>query len=224
MKPIIGLDLDGVIRHNNKSSGTGDIPKEHRNKTKLLELYEKGLLPKGYYCTKPEDVLFIDGALEALAMFHDMGWDCYVISNQEWVNLFKSNKKWDRPRYNLNHKVNIMLAETIAYMNEKIEEAGGKILAWSYCPHFPDEGCECRKPKPGMFYQLRDDHGVDLSQMYYIGDNPSDMEAGKKAGCKTIHIVLPTAESEFRHSEFADETADSLFEVACRLVARHGKE
>lgn len=208
MTPIIGLDLDGVIRHNNKSLGTGDIPKEKRNRKDLLELYQKGELPKGYYTTKPEDVIFIDGALEALAMFNDMRWDCYVISNQEVCAI---DRTFDF----------VALTE---YMNEVIDNAGGWIEDWYFCPHFPDEGCECRKPTPVMFYQLRDDYGVDLSQMYYIGDNPSDMEAGKKAGCKTIHIVLPTVENEFRHSEYADEKSDSLLSAAKMLIERHGKE
>jgi histidinol phosphatase-like enzyme len=105
-----------------------------------------------------------------------------------------------------------------------IEIAGGMILWWYHCPHMPDDNCECRKPKIGMFTQLKKDWGVDFAKMYYIGDNPSDMEAGKKAGCKTIHIVLPTADSEFQKSEYADETAGSLLEAAKRLIERHGKE
>lgn len=216
MKPIIGLDLDGVIRHNNKSMGTGDIPKEKRNRADLVKLYENGLLPTGYYTTKPSEVLFIDRALEALAMFHDMGWPCHVISNQEAVGVGIITKN------------DLLIIQN--HMDKVIEKAGGKIETWSYCVHFPDEGCECRKPKPGMFFELERDSYMlththfDLSQTYYIGDNPSDMEAGKAAGCKTIHIKLSTADAEFQESEFADEVVGSLFGAACMLVKRHGKE
>lgn len=209
MKPIIGLDLDGVIRHNNKSLGTGDIPKEKRNKKDLAQLYQSGQLPKGYYCTKPEDVIFIDGALEALAMFNDMGWDCYVISNQELVDVGIITED--------------ELQKIIVYMDEVVSSNGGNIIKWQYCPHL-DSSCFYRKPNPGMFYYLAWQYEINLTQMYYIGDNPSDMEAGKAAGCRTIHIQLPTAESEFRHSPDADEVAGSLFSAACRLVRRHGKE
>lgn len=223
MKPVIGLDLDGVIRHNNKSLGTGDIPIEKRNKKDLLELYQKGLLPKGYYCTKPEDVIFIDGALEALRMFHEQGWDCYVISNQEVVSLliysgvFVEKKHAQQVECEIGGKFLRLKLD----MDYAIAKSGGLIKHWLFCPHMPEDNCTCRKPKPGMLLELETWYGVPLHETYYIGDNPSDMEAGKRAGCKTIHIVLPTAESEFRQSEFADETAGSLLEVAKRLVARH---
>ena len=208
MKPIIGLDLDGVIRHNNKSLGTGDISIEYRTKAKLKELYDTGQLPRCYYCTKPEDIIFIDGALEALKMFRDMNWECYVISNQEAVGVGVMTE--------------FELVTLIQHMDKAIGAAGGKISDWFWCPHEPTRGCECRKPKPGLFHKLEEWDDVPLHEMYYIGDNPSDMEAGKRAGCKTIHIINPLAESEFQHSDFADERCGSLLEAAEVLVGRHG--
>lgn len=203
---MIGLDLDGVIRHNNKSLGTGDLTKDQRNRETLQRLSKAGELPQGYYCTKPEDVIFIDGALESLAVFRKLGiWQC-VISNQEAIGVgAMTEEDWDNLCFD---------------MGDKIFVAGGKISAWSACPHFPDAGCECRKPKPKQFFDMRDQYGIDLSQMVYIGDNPSDIEAAQNAGCGyKVHILLDTADAEFNEpSEYADVTATSLKDAVVPIL------
>lgn len=194
---MIGLDLDGVIRHNNKSLGTGDIPIEWRNRVKLGELYFSGELPDKYYITQPSELQFVDGALESLALFHQLEIPCYIFTNQEAIGLgIVSGNDWE------------VLMQIMDY---DILNAGGCISSWNWCPHFTDEGCDCRKPKPGMFFSIRDKFDMDLSQMCFIGDNPSDMEAGHNAGCGyKVHIQLETADEEFRESEYSDVVATSL--------------
>jgi len=199
---MIGLDLDGVIRHNNKSLGTGDIPIDWRNREKLIDLNKHNALPSHYYVKDSKDLKFIDGALESLALFYQLDIPCYVFTNQEAIGLgIVSEDDWQ------------LLVEV---MDHYIQEAGGCISSWNWCPHFPDEGCDCRKPKPGMFTDFRnklfrDQFDIDLSQMCFIGDNPSDMEAGHNAGCGLkVHIQLDTADEEFRESEYSDVTATSL--------------
>lgn len=56
------------------------------------------------------------------------------------------------------------------------------------CPHRQDEGCECRKPKPGMLLDASEKHGIDLSNSFMVGDRASDVEAGQRAGCRAIFI------------------------------------
>ena len=62
-----------------------------------------------------------------------------------------------------------------------------------YCPHYPDGKiqkykieCDCRKPKPGLILQAAREHDIDLSNSWMIGDILNDVEAGNRAGCKTI--------------------------------------
>ena len=62
------------------------------------------------------------------------------------------------------------------------------------CPHRQDEGCNCRKPKPGMLFDASEKHGIDLKKSFMVGDRASDIEAGKKAGCRTIFIDRHYAE------------------------------
>jgi D-glycero-D-manno-heptose 1,7-bisphosphate phosphatase len=67
-------------------------------------------------------------------------------------------------------------------MMKKFEEEGIKIEEVAYCPHHPDEGCECRKPKPGMIERLAKKYDIDLTRSWMIGDKKSDIEAARRAG------------------------------------------
>ena len=57
-----------------------------------------------------------------------------------------------------------------------------------YCPHDRDDGCDCRKPKPGMLLEAARRHDLDLARSWMIGDTPRDIEAGRAAGCRTILV------------------------------------
>ena len=63
------------------------------------------------------------------------------------------------------------------------------------CPHDDRDGCECRKPKPGMLLRLARRHGTDLLQSVMVGDTWKDMDAGRRAGCRTILLRRPYNES-----------------------------
>lgn len=55
-----------------------------------------------------------------------------------------------------------------------------------FCPHRPDENCDCRKPKPGLILQAINEFSIDVSKSWMVGDSKTDIQAGEKAGCKTI--------------------------------------
>ncbi len=63
------------------------------------------------------------------------------------------------------------------------------------CPHRQDEGCNCRKPNPGMLLAAAEKHKIDLGKSYMVGDRASDVVAGQRAGCKSIFIDRQYAES-----------------------------
>ena len=81
------------------------------------------------------------------------------------------------------------LAALHDWMMEAIENAGGAIRAIYHCPHTTEDGCECRKPKPGMILQAARDFDIDLPRSFMIGDSLRDMEAGRRAGTRTIRIT-----------------------------------
>ena len=78
------------------------------------------------------------------------------------------------------------LVEIHERMKQKTIEAGGAIEAIYYCPHDWDDGCECRKPRPGMLFQAQREHHLDLSRTMFIGDDIRDAEAAEAAGCPSV--------------------------------------
>jgi D-glycero-D-manno-heptose 1,7-bisphosphate phosphatase len=84
------------------------------------------------------------------------------------------------------------------------------------CPHSQTDGCDCRKPKPGMLLAAAADYGIDLKASFMVGDRFSDMLAGAAAGCYTIFLRRGYAESRNRRVE-ADAVVRS-FPEATRLI------
>jgi len=76
-----------------------------------------------------------------------------------------------------------------AKMNKQVAAAGGRIEAVFFCPHTPDEGCNCRKPLPGLFQQIGERYKLDLTQVHAVGDSERDVQAAVAAGC-VPHLVL----------------------------------
>lgn len=82
-----------------------------------------------------------------------------------------------------------VIEDIFCRMKEEIQKKGGRIDGIYYCPHSPDEHCDCRKPKPGLFYQAVENLGVDLSNSFFIGDAVSDVEAAFNVGCTPIFVL-----------------------------------
>lgn len=80
------------------------------------------------------------------------------------------------------------LDEIHANLQKLLADLGcGQLLDIMVCPH--DEGvCECRKPRPGMLLEAARRHGIDLAASWMVGDNAKDVEAGRRAGCRTIFV------------------------------------
>ena len=73
-------------------------------------------------------------------------------------------------------------------MIRDIARAGGEISGIYYCPHRPDEGCDCRKPGTALLKQAARDHRLNLKKCVFVGDTLKDLEAGKGVGCRTILV------------------------------------
>lgn len=117
---------------------------------------------------------WLPGAKEGIKAINDASFLVVVISNQRGVarRLMESKDVEDI------HK----------HMQEELEEIGAKIDGFYVCPHDYSDNCECRKPKPGLFLQARDELNIDLGNSYMIGDNEKDVEAAKNAGCRPIKM------------------------------------
>ena len=118
---------------------------------------------------------------EAINIFHDLGFRVIVVSNQPGMAK-------DRFSIDVFEKIR-------EKMNTELKKDDAEVDAEYYCFHHPyatvkkyKKICNCRKPKPGMLQKAAEEHNIDLSKSWMIGDGITDVAAGQTAGCKTILI------------------------------------
>jgi D,D-heptose 1,7-bisphosphate phosphatase len=151
------LDRDGVINE-------------------LVYYQEQGVIDSPFTV---EQFRLLPGVGKAIRSFHDMGYKVIVVSNQP--GIAKGHLSW----------------ETFGQITEKMKQylagEGAFVDREYYCFHHPEakidnlrSDCDCRKPKPGMLLQAAEDMSIDLSQSWLVGDNLTDIKAGKEAGCHTM--------------------------------------
>jgi len=116
----------------------------------------------------------IDGSLEAISRLNHSGYTVVIASNQSGLA---------RGYFDI---------ETLTAMHKKMEamlaKVGGRIDAVFYCPHEPDDACDCRKPKPGMLLEIGQRFNVPLKEVIVIGDSVSDLKAASNAHAKAILV------------------------------------
>ena len=133
------------------------------------------------YLSHPEQVSLLDGAAEALVELRSMGYKLIIVSNQSGIARgIVSEEDLEE----IHDRLRQLLAEKGAFLDQIY-----------YCPYHPDgvvskyrKESDWRKPNPGMLLAAADEMGIDLSQSWSIGDSSRDVEAGLRAGCKTILI------------------------------------
>jgi len=138
-----------------------------------------------HYPSRAEDLVLYRGLPEELRILQQMGFKLVVITNQGGI----------AHGYFTERDLELMHTS----LQDQLSEFGVRIDAFYYCPHHPEGNlahlaceCECRKPKPGMILQAAKDMNLDLSSSWMVGDILNDVEAGRKAGCKTILVDLGT--------------------------------
>jgi D-glycero-D-manno-heptose 1,7-bisphosphate phosphatase len=126
------------------------------------------------YLSDPDQLELIPGAAEALAHLHKSGWGICLVTNQSGIA---------RGYFSLSQveKVHRRLAEMLARFDVELD---GIYL----CPHAPGDGCDCRKPLPGMALQAVKAHGFDPRDAWVIGDKEVDVELGHTVGAKSILV------------------------------------
>jgi histidinol-phosphate phosphatase family protein len=130
--------------------------------------------PKAHYVRTWEEFEWLAGAKEALRLLSSAGYRVIIVSNQAGI------ARGAMTEAALTHIHERMQAEAV--------QAGGQIEAVYCCVHDWDEGCECRKPKPGMLFQAQRDFHLDLSRTLFIGDDERDAQAADAAGCPSVLV------------------------------------
>lgn len=128
--------------------------------------------PKADYVKRWEEFEFLPNAIEGIALLSKNGYEIYIISNQPGI----ARGVMTQADLDTIHK----------NMEKKLKEQDITLGGIYVCPHGWDEGCDCRKPKPGLLYQAANEHYFDTTKAIFIGDDPRDAEAGAAAGSRTI--------------------------------------
>ncbi len=135
-----------------------------------------------------DELEMLPGAPEAVKQLNDAGFVTVVITNQSGV----------RRGFFTEEALGLIHARLL----EEVESAGGRISGIYFCPHTPDDACDCRKPAPGMLRKAAEEHGIDFERSYFVGDRPEDIACGASVGARTI-LVLSGKLSEFDASRFS---------------------
>jgi histidinol-phosphate phosphatase family protein len=147
-----------------------------RQKTVLLD--RDGVInrkpPRAQYVCSWDQWKWIDCAKEALVLLNQAGYRVIVVSNQAGIARGAMSSA--------------DLEAVHQRMSAEVAAAGGKITAIYHCPHGWDDGCSCRKPKPGLLYQAQRDFDLDLTRTLFIGDDDRDRQAADAADCLYAHV------------------------------------
>lgn len=141
-----------------------------------------------YAPTSFDQLKILPGVKESILKLKDLKFVCLIVTNQPDVVRGKTKK------------------DTVIKINSYIKDKL-KLDDILVCYHDDSDNCECRKPKPGMLLQGSKKWNIDLKQSYMIGDRKKDIEAGERAGCKTIFIDHNYKEIMPKSPDF---TTDSL--------------
>lgn len=126
------------------------------------------------HVTTPDEWQPVPGALEAVARLNHAGWHTVVATNQSGIG----RGMIDMASVNAVHQ----------RMMQRLAEVGGRLDAVFFCPHTPEDNCDCRKPKPGLMRQIALRYGIDLRTVPMVSDTLRDLQAARAAGCEP-HLV-----------------------------------
>jgi D-glycero-D-manno-heptose 1,7-bisphosphate phosphatase len=153
---------------------------EARNKVIVLDR-DGTIVIDRHYLSDPADLEFLPGAAVGLRKMSDMGFRLAVITNQSGIargffSLARLNEVHER-------------------LSQMLRSIGVRLEGIYSCPHGPEDGCNCRKPKLELMRQASKELGFDMSQSIVIGDKDSDIEFGRRAGATTMLVSQPGSRS-----------------------------
>ncbi len=211
-----------------KTRGTQANPRNSTNAmNKAVFLDRDGTIAKDvHYCCRPEDFELLPSVPEAIKLLNENGFKVIVVTNQSGIAR------------------GYFTEETLAQIHQKMEDELAKYGAWVdaiyYCPHHPDDGCQCRKPRTALFLKAEEEHDIDLKSSYVVGDMQMDIDAGRALDCKTVLVTtgpqspIPKPQSPVSSPQSPtpgpqspitcpDYTAQNLLEAARWIIDNRGQ-
>ncbi|WPC05134.1 D-glycero-beta-D-manno-heptose 1,7-bisphosphate 7-phosphatase [Pseudomonas benzenivorans] len=143
---------------------------------KLLILDRDGVInhDSDAYIKTLEEWIPMPGAIEAIARLSKAGWTVAVATNQSGL----ARGYYDAATLEAMH----------AHLRQLVAEQGGELGLIVHCPHGPDDGCDCRKPKPGMLQAIAEHYAVSLAGVWFVGDSSGDLQAAQAVDCQPVLV------------------------------------
>lgn len=126
------------------------------------------------YCSRPEDFKLFLWTARAVKQLKGHGFKVIVVTNQSGVGRGYFTEE--------------TLIKIHNKMKKELAKEGAFVDGIYYCPHHPDDKCDCRKPKPGLIIWAAQENDIDLERSFVVGDLPFDIGLGKAAGTNTILV------------------------------------
>ncbi|NND81239.1 MAG: D-glycero-beta-D-manno-heptose 1,7-bisphosphate 7-phosphatase [Gammaproteobacteria bacterium] len=167
------------------------------------------------FIKSPDEWHPIKGSLEAIARLSQAGYDVVIITNQSGVGR------------------GLLTADTLAdihvRMIDLIRQQGGKVQSILFCPHLPEDDCDCRKPKTGLYEELAERLSITFNGVYSVGDSVRDLTAAQRAGATPV--LVKTGNGKKSAKEIANDKKlglsdtmiyESLAKFADALLTQEG--
>lgn len=154
----------------------------------------------------PDGVRLVPGAGRALKQLHEAGLLLVAASNQPGAAEGRTTEDELRA---VHARVVELLAEKGAFLDD-----------WRYCLHGAEDGCACRKPNPGLLLDAAQAHGIDLAASWMVGHADTDVEAGRRAGVRTVLVEHPRSADRRSGTAAPELTAPDLERAAEAMLSR----
>ncbi len=159
------------------------------------------------YTHRIRDYELLPGVVSGLRALRTAGYRLAIVTNQSGIG----RGFFDEPAYHAFQQ----------HLLADLKKYGVAIAASFFCPHRPEAGCACRKPRPGMLQRAQKSLGAELAESFLIGDRTSDAEAALAAGCRGSVIVGPAAADDAPLPARAVRASD-LKAAAAHILAQPG--
>lgn len=165
------------------------------------------VIEERHYLSDPDEVALIPGAAAGLRALREQGLGLVLVTNQSGIG----RGYFDRARLAEIHErlIALLAAEDLAFDGIY------------FCPHTPDDGCACRKPRTGLIEQAAREHGFEPAESFVVGDLPSDVALGRAIGATTLLVRTGHgARTEAEGESSADRVVDDLLAAAHEIRQR----
>jgi D-glycero-D-manno-heptose 1,7-bisphosphate phosphatase len=146
------------------------------------------------YIKSPDEWIPIPGSLDAIARLNHAGYIVAIASNQSGIA---------RGYFSLETLVSMHVK-----MSDMLSQSGGRIDAMFFCPHGPDDGCDCRKPRPGLLTEIGNRFQTSLADVMFVGDNINDIKAARTAGA--LPVLVKTGKGEQTANTIAQNNINNV--------------